>query len=88
MFQTSVKRLLAYSSISHAGYLLLALACRETARFRPSSGGIVAFYLATYLPMTVLGFLGLGLMRANGLGEDIKRLRRPRQTQSDARACS
>jgi NADH-quinone oxidoreductase subunit N len=72
MFQTSVKRLLAYSSISHAGYLLLALACRETARFELSSGGIVAFYLATYLPMTVLGFLGLGLMRANGLGEDIK----------------
>ena len=72
MFQTSVKRLLAYSSISHAGYLLLALACRETARFELSSGGIVAFYLATYLPMTVLGFLGLGLIRANGLGEDIK----------------
>ena len=72
MFQTSVKRLLAYSSISHAGYLILALACRETARFDLSSGGIVAFYLATYMPMTVLGFLGLGLMRANGLGEDIK----------------
>jgi NADH-quinone oxidoreductase subunit N len=72
MFQSSVKRLLAYSSISHAGYLLLALACRESARFDLSSGGIVAFYLATYLPMTVLGFLGLGLMRANGLGEDIK----------------
>jgi len=72
MFQTSVKRLLAYSSISHAGYLLLALACRESARFDLSSGGIVAFYLATYLPMTVLGFLGLGLMRANGLGEEMK----------------
>ncbi|MCB1275524.1 NADH-quinone oxidoreductase subunit N [Prosthecobacter sp.] len=72
MFQTSVKRLLAYSSISHAGYLLLALACRESPRFDLSSGGVVAFYLATYLPMTVLGFLGLGLMRANGLGEDIK----------------
>ena len=72
MFQTSVKRLLAYSSISHAGYLILALACRDSARFDLSSGGIVAFYLATYLPMTVLGFLGLGLMRANGLGEEIK----------------
>lgn len=72
MFQTSVKRLLAYSSISHAGYLILALACRDSARFDISSGGIVAFYLATYLPMTVLGFLGLGLMRANGLGEELK----------------
>ncbi|OYW30084.1 MAG: hypothetical protein B7Z47_03995, partial [Chthoniobacter sp. 12-60-6] len=67
-----VKRLLAYSSISHAGYLLLALACRESARFDLPAGGVVAFYLATYLPMTVLGFLGLGLMRVNGLGEDLK----------------
>ena len=72
MFQTSVKRLLAYSSISHAGYLLLALACRESARFDLSSGGVVAFYLATNLPRTVLGFLGLGLLRANGLGEELK----------------
>lgn len=72
MFQTSVKRLLAYSSISHAGYLLLALACRDSARMDLSSGGVVGFYLATYLPMTVLGFLGLGLMRVNGLGEDIR----------------
>lgn len=72
MFQTSVKRLLAYSSISHAGYLLLALAAAGSERFNLSAGGVVAFYLATYLPMTVLGFLGLGIMRANGLGEDIK----------------
>jgi len=72
MFQSSVKRLLAYSSISHAGYLILALACRDSARFDLSPGGVVAFYLATYLPMTVLGFLGLGLMRANGFGEELK----------------
>jgi len=71
MFQNNVKRLLAYSSISHAGYLLLALACRSTVRFDIGSDGIVAFYLATYLPMTVLGFLALGLMRVNGQGEDL-----------------
>lgn len=72
VFQTSLKRLLGYSSISHAGYLVLALACGDTARFGLSSGGIVGFYLATYLPMTVLAFLGLGVMRLNGFGEDIK----------------
>jgi NADH-quinone oxidoreductase subunit N len=71
IFQTSVKRLLAYSSISHAGYLLLALACGSDGRFDIGSNGIVAFYLATYLPMTVLGFLALGLMRVNGQGEDL-----------------
>ncbi len=72
IFQTSVKRLLAYSSISHAGFLLLALGCRDSARFDLSSGGVVAFYLATYLPMTVLGFLGLIQMRLNGRGEELE----------------
>lgn len=71
LFQTSIKRLLAYSSISHAGFLLLALGCRESLRFDLSSGGVVAFYLATYLPMTVLGFLGLIQMRLNGRGEEL-----------------
>lgn len=71
MFQQSVKRLLAYSSISHAGYLILALACSDAARLGLDSGGVVAFYLATYLPMTVLAFLVLALMRLNGAGEDL-----------------
>ena len=71
IYQTSVKRLLAYSSISHAGYLLLALACGGDGRFGLGGSGIVAFYLATYLPMTVLGFLALGVMRLNGQGEDL-----------------
>lgn len=74
MFQTSIKRLLAYSSISHAGYLLLALGA-GSARFDLSSGGVVAFYLATYLPMTVLSFLVLAILRANGGGEDIQDFR-------------
>lgn len=74
IFQTSVKRLLAYSSISHAGYLLMALGA-GSARFDLSSGGVVAFYLATYLPMTVLSFLVLALVRASGAGEDIRDFR-------------
>lgn len=72
LFQTSVKRLLAYSSISHAGFLLLALGCRDAARFDLSSGGVVAFYLATYLPMTVLAFLGLIQLRLGGRGEELE----------------
>jgi NADH-quinone oxidoreductase subunit N len=71
LFQQSVKRLLAYSSISHAGYLILALACSGATRLGLDSGGLVAFYLATYLPMTVLAFLILALMRVNGAGEDL-----------------
>lgn len=70
IFQTNLKRLLAYSSISHAGYLLLALGCAQTARFDLGGGGVVAFYLGTYLPMTVLGFLILTVVRQAGLGDD------------------
>jgi NADH-quinone oxidoreductase subunit N len=46
--QTNVKRLLAYSSIAHAGYLLVAVVS--------FSGRAVAFYLVAYLLMTLLSF--------------------------------
>ncbi len=70
--QTNLKRLLGYSSISHAGFLLLALACGDSERFGLSSGGLVAFYLATYLPMTMLAFLLLAVIRSQGVAEDLK----------------
>jgi NADH-quinone oxidoreductase subunit N len=72
IFQTNVKRLFAYSSISHAGFLLLALACGSSARFGLDTAGVVAFYLATYLPMTLLGFLMLCVLRSQGVGEELK----------------
>lgn len=75
IFQTSVKRLLGYSSISHAGFLLLALACRDSFRFSISPGGIVAFYLATYLPMTVLAFYVLCAARSQGIGDSLEDLK-------------
>ncbi len=46
--QTNLKRLLAYSSIAHAGYLLIGVACFD--------GSAVTFYLAAYLLMTLLSF--------------------------------
>jgi NADH-quinone oxidoreductase subunit N len=68
--QTNFKRLLGYSSIAHAGFLVLALACRHSVNgFTPAE--IAAFYLATYLPMTFICFLLLSAGRAQGLGEDI-----------------
>lgn len=73
--QTNFKRLLAYSSISHAGYLLIVLGCTHTGGLGLTPSGIVAFYLATYLPMTFLCFLLLSVARAQGLGEDISNLR-------------
>lgn len=70
--QTNIKRLFGYSSISHAGFLLMALGCGTSERFGLTSGGIVAFYLATYLPMTLLGFLLLATLRSQGVAEDVK----------------
>jgi NADH-quinone oxidoreductase subunit N len=52
--QTNVKRLLAYSSIAHAGYLLVAVVS--------FSGRAVTFYLVAYLLMTLLSFTVLILV--------------------------
>jgi len=65
--QTNFKRLLGYSSIAHAGYLLIALA----AIGNPLAGRAVVFYLSGYLLMTFLAFLILvPVTKANG-GDDI-----------------
>ncbi len=52
--QTNFKRLLAYSSISHAGFLVLTLAGGRTGDL--TGNQIIAFYLAAYLCMTLLSF--------------------------------
>ena len=46
--QTNLKRLLAYSSIAHAGYLLVGIVSL--------AGSAVSFYLVSYLLMTMLSF--------------------------------
>lgn len=67
--QGNFKRLLAYSSISHAGFILLALSSGVTnGDLTPST--VTAVYLATYLPMTLVAFFGLTLVRRAGGGED------------------
>jgi len=73
--QTNFKRLLAYSSISHAGFLLLALACAYPSGVKMlASGEVVAFYLATYLPMTMAAFLVLCIIRSRLDNEEIDAL--------------
>ncbi|MBA3831469.1 MAG: NADH-quinone oxidoreductase subunit N [Chthoniobacterales bacterium] len=61
--QTNLKRLLAYSSIAHAGYLLIGVVC--------FAGTAVAFYLVGYLLMTLLCFAVVVLVAADG-GEQIE----------------
>lgn len=56
--QTNLKRLLAYSSIAHAGYLLVAVVS--------FSGRAVAFYLVAYLLMTLLSFVVVVVVSQSG----------------------
>ncbi len=60
--QSNLKRLLAYSSIAHAGYLLIGVACFDTSA--------IAFYLVAYLLMTLLSFAVL-IIVAQQTGEQI-----------------
>ena len=71
--QTNFKRLLAYSSIAHAGFLLLALAAwsPDTANLLGSAKA-VSFYLATYLLMTLGTFFILAQIRIQTEGERIE----------------
>jgi NADH-quinone oxidoreductase subunit N len=60
--QANLKRLLAYSSIAHAGYLLIGVACFDAAA--------IGFYLTAYLLMTLLSFTVL-IIVAQQTGEQI-----------------
>src|SRR6266581_7952655 len=61
--QSNLKRLLAYSSIAHAGYLLIGITA--------FSGTAVTFYLVAYLLMTLLCFSVLVVV-ANHTGEQLE----------------
>ncbi|MEC7861075.1 MAG: NADH-quinone oxidoreductase subunit N, partial [Verrucomicrobiota bacterium] len=77
--QTNLKRLLAYSSIAHAGFLMMALPAMESdfhsKLIGPSSMESVWFYLAGYLLMTMLCFLVLTIVSAATNGESIDDLK-------------
>ncbi len=47
--QTNIKRMLAYSSIAHAGYLLMALAAASDPRVADKAVSAALFYLFAYL---------------------------------------
>lgn len=67
MPQTNFKRLLAYSSVAHAGYLLVGVA--SVGNY--ASGPAIAFYLAGYLLMTFLAFIVVILVSNVSGGDDI-----------------
>ncbi len=67
--QTNIKRMLAYSSIAHAGYIFMALPAAATPEIAPEAVRAALFYLLTYA-ITNLGAWGvvLALEKADGSG--------------------
>ncbi len=64
--QTDVKRILAYSSIAHAGYILLGVYAVGTSGLLDSS---VGFYLLTYAVATIASF-GVVTLMGGSMNED------------------
>jgi NADH-quinone oxidoreductase subunit N len=57
-YQTNLKRLLAYSTIAHAGYMMMGLAT-----LTPEGAGAVLFYLIAYLLMNLGAFAVVAFLR-------------------------
>ncbi|MDX1975456.1 MAG: NADH-quinone oxidoreductase subunit NuoN [Rickettsiales bacterium] len=77
IMQTNIKRLLAYSSIGHAGFMLMGLAAGNQAGVQA-----ILIYLALYIFMSAAAFGCVMLMKYDGhYVEDIKELRGLAQTR-------
>ncbi len=68
--QTSLKRMLAYSTIAHAGYMLLAIGV-----LTPGGVSAVLVYLAGYLPTNLGAFMVIAAIRNATGGETIDHAR-------------
>jgi NADH-quinone oxidoreductase subunit N len=64
--QTNLKRLLAYSTIAHAGYMMMGLTALTT-----SGASAVLFYLVAYLFMNLGAFAIVAYLRNLTLSEDL-----------------
>ncbi len=67
LMQTNIKRMLGYSSIAHAGYLLIGVAA---AGQHPEAVGSVLLYMLAYL-FTTMGAFGVVIALEHKLGEGV-----------------
>jgi NADH-quinone oxidoreductase subunit N len=68
--QTNLKRLLAYSTIAHAGYMLLGVATVTT-----SGASSILYYLVAYIAMNLGAFAVVALVRNATRSEDLSAYR-------------
>ncbi len=72
LVQSNLKRLFAYSSIAHAGYLLLGLTAASAGGTSVHEGNLaITVYLVTYLFMNIGAFVVIMAMSDAGLGEEL-----------------
>jgi NADH:ubiquinone oxidoreductase subunit 5 (subunit L)/multisubunit Na+/H+ antiporter MnhA subunit len=70
--QTNLKRLLGYSSITHAGFLLLALSCCQDGSVRGLEAALI--YILLYVPAALLAFFILSAASRQLPGGEISAL--------------
>jgi NADH-quinone oxidoreductase subunit N len=68
--QRSVKRMLAYSSIAHAGYLLVGVVSAAAASARGNALSGILFYLASYTATVIGAFTVLAALERRGRDPD------------------
>jgi len=68
--QRSVKRMLAYSSIAHAGYLLIGIVSAAVAGARDKALAGILFYLAAYSATAIGAFAVVGSLERRTRGDD------------------
>ncbi len=67
LYQKSMKRMLAYSSISHAGYMLIALMASNDL-----TSGAVLFYSLSYILATSVAFAVVAILEQKNGSDDIQ----------------
>ena len=72
--QKNLKRLLAYSSIAHGGYLLVGIAAAGLSTHRQESAGSVLYYLVIYAASTLGAFAVAAWLARDKQGEDVEDL--------------
>lgn len=65
--QPSVKRMLAYSSIAHAGYILVTVVIGAKTQFREAATHAALFYLAIYVVAVIGAFAVCAALEKRGL---------------------
>lgn len=74
LLQDNIKRLLAYSSIAHIGYLTIALLALTQLADQPTAIETSLFYLAGYFAMTLAAFAVITLLSSSGFTGEEDRL--------------